>query len=168
MIEIRFEKPTDFEEVFRVNELAFGRKNEAELVNRLRASAPYISLVAVENDKIVGHIFFSPLTFAPKNEKIKAFGLAPMAVLPEFQNQKIGSRIVERGLEECRKSNIEAVFVLGHPKFYPRFGFNKAVVKNFKSEYNVPDEVFMVLEIVPNSLDGLSGTVKYHSAFSEV
>lgn len=168
MIEIRSEKPADFDEIFRVNEMAFGRTNEADLVNRLRIAVPHISLVAVENDEIAGHIFFSPLTFAPENEKIKAFGLAPMAVLPEFQNKKIGSRLVECGLEECRKSNIEAVFVLGHSKYYPRFGFEKAVNKNFKSEYKVPDEVFMVLEIVPNSLDSLSGTVKYHSVFSEV
>jgi putative acetyltransferase len=168
MIEIRHERPEDFESVYGVNERAFETAAEADLVERLRAVNPQISLVAVDDDKVVGHIFFSSVSLAPENDKFNAMGLAPMAVSPEMQNSGIGSKLVRRGLEECAKLGFDAVFVLGHAEYYPRFGFTTAKTKGFGCEYDVPDEVFMVIELKPDSLDGQSGTVRYRPEFAGV
>lgn len=168
MITIRNEKSGDFQDVYQVNELAFERKDEADLVERLRAAEPHISLVAIKDGRIIGHIFFSEVTFEPENENLKAIGLAPMAVLPEFQDQGIGSQLVKQGLEECRNHGFELVVVLGHPEYYPRFGFTTAKEKGIDSEYDVPDEAFMILELKPKALNGKTGTIKYRPEFSGV
>lgn len=168
MIEIRNENPEDYAAVYRVNKLAFEGVEEADLVERLRGVRPNISLVAVKDGAVVGHIFFSPVTLAPENENLNAMGLAPMAVLPEFQNQGIGSALVRRGLEECQKHGFEAVFVLGHPAYYPRFGFTPSKAKGIGCEYDAPDETFMVLELTPDALNGRAGIVKYHPEFAEI
>ena len=127
-----------------------------------------ISLVAVKDGKIIGHIFFSEVTLEPENKNLKAIGLAPMAVLPAFQNQGIGSKLVKQGLETCKNKGYEAVVVLGHPEYYPRFGFTTAKEKGFDCEYPVPDEVFMILELKPDALNGKTGTVKYRPEFADV
>lgn len=168
MTAVRNEKSEDYSDVYRVNELAFERKNEANLVERLRHIEPHISLVAVKDGKIVGHIFFSEVTLEPESGNLKAIGLAPMAVLPEFQDQGIGSQLVERGLEECRNQGFEIVVVLGHPKYYPRFGFTTAKEKEIDCEYDVPDEAFMILELKPEALNGKSGTIRYRPEFADV
>lgn len=168
MITIRNEKTEDFANVYQVNELAFECKDEANLVERLRAVEPHISLVAVKDGKVVGHIFFSEVSLEPENENFKAIGLAPMAVLPEFQDQGIGSQLVKKGLVECKNQGYEAVVVLGHPEYYPRFGFSTAKEKGIDCEYDVPDEAFMILELTPEALNGKSGTIKYRPEFAEV
>lgn len=168
MIEIRNEKPADYKAVYRINKLAFEQEGEADLVERLRSVEPHISLVAVKDDEIVGHIFFSPVSIEPADEKFNSMGLAPMAVLPEFQNQSVGSALVKRGLEECKNLNFDAVFVLGHSKYYPRFGFQTAKEKGFDCEYEVPDEAFMVLELKSGALNKYNGIVKYHSEFAKM
>ena len=168
MINIRNEKAEDYADVYQINELAFGNKGEANLVKRLRNVEPYISLVAVKDGKIIGHIFFSEVTLEPENKNLKAIGLAPMAVLPTFQNQGIGSKLVKQGLEACKNKGFEAVVVLGHPEYYPRFGFTTAKEKGFDCEYPVPDEVFMILELKPDALNGKTGTVKYRPEFADV
>lgn len=168
MIVIRNEKSEDFANVYQVNELAFERKDEANLVERLRAVEPHISLVAVNDEKIVGHIFFSEVTLTPENKNLKAIGLAPMAVLPEFQNQGVGSELVKQGLEECKNRGFELVVVLGHPEYYPRFGFTTAKEKGIDCEYEVPDEAFMILELKPEVLNGKTGTIKYRPEFADV
>lgn len=169
MVEIRPEQPDDYAAVYRVNSLAFEREDEAQLVEKLRAhSGAHISLVAIKDKAVVGHIFFSPVTISPQISDLAAVGLAPMAVLPEFQNQKIGSALVEAGLRECAARGYEAVFVLGHADYYPRFGFVVAKTKGFKCEYEVPDEAFMVAELNPGALEKHSGTVKYRPEFAEV
>jgi putative acetyltransferase len=116
--------------------------------------------------KAVGHIFFSPMAF--EGQESDFLGLAPMAVRPEFQNQGIGSKLVKEGLRIASESGFKAVFVLGHPGYYPRFGFETAKTKGFVSEYDVPDEVFMVLELEKDALKGKCGLVKYRPEFAEV
>ncbi len=166
MVTVRAEAAADIPAVHRVNELAFGRPGEADLVDALRAAArPYISLVAVDEGRVVGHIFFSPVTLEGEDSAI--LGLAPMAVLPEAQRRGIGSRLVRAGLEECRRIGCDAVVVLGHPEYYPRFGFVPASRKGLRCEYPVPDEVFMVTELRPNALSR-QGLVKYRPEFARV
>lgn len=168
MIEIRCETPDDYADIRRVNTLAFERDNEATLVDRLRAVQPHISLVAVEDGQVIGHVFFSPMSVESGDGAFTALGLAPMAVLPEYQNQGTGSQLVKRGLEECRVLNYNVVFVLGHPHYYPRFGFSPAKAKGVSCEYPVPDEVFMVAELQPDAMGGRTGVVKYRPEFAEV
>ena len=163
---IRPETPDDITAVHNVNELAFGCSNEADLVDALRANgAATVSLVAVEDGRIVGHVLFSPVSIEPDCSETNALGLAPMAVLPDFQNRGIGSQLVREGLKECRRIGCEVVVVLGHPEYYPRFGFVPASQKGLRSEYPVPDEVFMVMELKPGTLADQKGLVKYRPEF---
>jgi putative acetyltransferase len=165
---IRSETNRDCGAVYRVNELAFGQQDEADLVESLREKAsPFISLVAVVDDQVVGHVFFSPVTIEFEGETFTAMGLAPMAVLPEYQNQSIGSRLVREGLNQCVRIGYDVVVVLGHSNYYPRFGFVPASTKGLRSEYDVPDDVFMVAELKPGALGGRRGLVKYHPKFAK-
>ncbi|MEG4083810.1 N-acetyltransferase [Microcoleus sp. POL10_C6] len=166
-MDIRTEKPEDVEAVGNINIAAFGRKNEANLVDKLRGIASTFSFVAVQSDRIVGHIFFSPVVVEGKcSRNLSILGLAPVAVLPNYQRQGIGTLLIQHGLKECGRSGFQAVVVLGHPDFYPRFGFIPASRKSLKCEYDVPDEAFMVLELESGALQDCSGTVKYRSEFS--
>ena len=169
MVDIRAERPEDHAAVRLVNTLAFGRPNEAALVDALRErTRPYLSLVAVEDGRIVGHIFFSPVLIDSEAGTFPAFGLAPMAVLPECQRRGIGSQLVRQGLQECARIGQTVVVVLGHPAFYPRFGFQPASRKGLYCEYAIPDEAFMVVELLPGVLQGRTGVVKYLPEFAEV
>lgn len=169
MITVRTENPEDYAEVRRVNEAAFGRPEEATLVEALRAAArPFVSLVAVEGGRVVGHISFSPVSVEGDGAALEGMGLAPMAVLPEYQRRGIGSLLVGEGLRECRRAGHAFVVVLGHPDYYPRFGFRRASERGLRCEYEVPDEAFMVAELRPGALDGVRGVVKYHEAFGSV
>jgi putative acetyltransferase len=166
-MEIRTEKPEDIEAVRNINIAAFGRENEANLVDRLRGIASTFSFVAVQSDRLVGHILFSPVVVAGKcSSNLSILGLAPVAVLPNYQRQGIGTLLIREGLKECGRSGFQAVVVLGHPDFYPRFGFIPASRKSLGCEYDVPDEAFMVLELESGALQDCSGTVKYRSEFS--
>ncbi len=169
MLIIRAETQADYPAVRQVNEYAFSRVNEADLVDALRRNAePQISLVAELDGQVVGHIFFSPVLIESEASKFTALGLAPMAVLPEFQNQAIGSELVRRGLDECRSIGHDVVVVLGHPEYYPRFGFVPAKQKGLRCEYTVPDEAFMAVELREGALAGREGVVKYRPEFSSV
>lgn len=173
MIKIRAERAEDAAAVRRVNELAFGGAEEAALVDALRAAAdPHVSLVATDGDEIVGHIFYSPVSLesedGTEDSRFAAMGLAPMAVLPEHQRRGVGSALVRAGLDECRRMGLGVVVVLGHPEYYPRFGFRPASRAGLRCEYPVPDDTFMVVELRPGALAGRRGLVKYHPAFAEV
>ena len=166
---IRPEQEADFDAVRQVNRLAFGQPAEATLVDALRKSAePLISLVAVDDNQVVGHIFFTPVSLESDDSTSTALGLAPMAVLPDYQRQGVGSELVRAGLRECRRIGYNLVVVLGHAEYYPRFGFVPASQKGLTSEYPVPDDVFMAIELEPGALKGRRGLVKYRPEFAEV
>jgi putative acetyltransferase len=161
---VRTEEPRDSEQVRTVNEQAFGRPDEGSLVDALRGLPLSISLVASARERIVGHILFTPLQIEGSPKAVVAVGLGPMAVLREFQRQGVGSQLMRAGLDSCRGSQNDAVVVIGHPAFYPRFGFVPAITKGLRCEFEVPPEVFMALELRPGSLTG--GFVKYRPEFS--
>ena len=162
------ERPEDADEVCRVNEQAFGGKMEPELVNSLRNhNAVVLSLVAEQDDRIVGHILFSPMTVESENSSFEILTLSPLAVLPEYQRKEIGSRLVKTGLEECRKLGHEIVTVLGYAEYYPRFGFVPAGKKGIGCEFEAPEEAWMILELKQGALAGRTGTAKFHSVFRD-
>ena len=167
MVTIRPEETKDYPTVRKVNELAFEDSTEASLVEALRSEAdPYISLVAVENGEVIGHIFFSPVSIENPGETGLALGLAPMAVKPFHQRQGVGSLLVTQGLKEGERLGAEIVVVLGHRNYYPRFGFRPAAEVGLACEYDVAPEEFMTLELKEGALKSVSGLVRYHKAFS--
>ena len=164
---IRPEQPGDHASVRRVVEQAFGRRNEADLVDKLHAAGrASIALVAVLDGSVVAHLLFSPVTLDPPRASPLMLGLAPEAVQPLHQNKGIGSRLIRAGLEACREAGCDGVVVLGDPAFYSRFGFERASGRGLGNEYGA-DEHFMALELRKGALDGLRGMVKYGPEFQE-
>lgn len=167
-MQIRAETGDDREAIFVIHQAAFGGDGEARLVDLLRERAsPFVSLVAEVEGNVVGHIAFSPMTLPGGAEKL-VMGLAPVGVAPEWQRRGIGAALCRAGLDACRAMGVEAVFVLGHADYYPRFGFAPAARFGISSEYDVPDDHFMALELAPGALAGVSGKVRYHAAFAEL
>jgi putative acetyltransferase len=165
---IRPEEETDHAAVHAVNRAAFETAVEADLVDALRTRAqPLVSLVAEQDGEVVGHILFSPVSLV-RHAGLRLAGLAPMAVTPAHQRKGIGSALLRAGLDQCRQEGFVALVVLGHPQYYPRFGFAPAARFGIRSEYDVPDDVFMVLELEPGALAGKAGLIKYHDAFSQL
>jgi len=122
--------------------------------------------VAEVDQKIVGHILFSPMTLSGKSTIVKIAGLAPMAVMPDYQKRAIGTALVKKGLKQCISIGYQAAVVLGHPEYYPQFGFMPCSRFGIKSEYDVPDEVFMFKELENGALSDCQGVVKYHPLFN--
>ena len=167
MIVVRKEKPEDVGGIRVVNERAFGQSQEADIVDALRGDCPdALSLVAVEKDRVVGHILFSPATIYTHEGIIQGMGLAPMAILPDCQRKGIGSKLVRAGLEALKASSCPFVIVLGHPEYYPRFGFVPASEHGLKCQWDgVPDKAFMVLIFDESVMKGVSGVARYRSEF---
>lgn len=165
---IRTEEEKDRDAVYRINTMAFESPAEASLVNLLREQAePYLALVAEIDQKVVGHIVFTPVTLND-HSSLKIMGLGPMAVLPEFQRRGVGSELVRKGMDQCELLGADGIIVLGHAEYYPRFGFTPASGFGITSTYDVPDEVFMAMELKPGALQGKSGPANYHPAFSQI
>lgn len=164
-IDIRAENPDDYPAIKRVNDLAFGQPNEGMLVGELRRNpsfVPELSLVAVYNGTIVGHILFLPVRIACEDSSAISLSLAPMAVLPEHQGKGIGGRLIEEGIAIAKTKGYESIILVGHPGYYPRFGFQPASRWGIKPPYEgVPDEAFMALELCENSLDGKAGVAEF-------
>ena len=166
-IVVRPEQPGDEAGIRRVNDQAFGQRDESQIVDAVRAAGGFpISLVAVHGSTIVGHILFTPVSIESNGLRPRASGLGPMAVSPDVQRQGIGSRLVESGLQECRRLGYQVVVVIGHPQYYPRFGFRPGRTFGLRSEFDVPDEVFMVLELTPGALGDAGGVVRYLPEFA--
>ncbi len=168
---IRRETPADHGAIADVLRLAFGQDVEANLVAAIRTGAVWdtcLSLVAVRDACIVGHILFSPIHSQTDHGDVRADALAPMAVLPAHQRQGIGSILMREGLAACRRAGRRIVVVLGHPEYYRRFGFQLAWRHGVQPPFDVPKEAFMVQELVPGGLDGVTGLVRYPAVFDGV
>jgi putative acetyltransferase len=169
MITIREEQLQDIHAIREVNIQAFGQNQEADLVDTIRRSSnDLISLVAVIKSTIVGHIFFSPVTIESKaNKTIRGMGLAPMAVLPAFQRQGVGTELVRDGIERVRKKDFPFIIVLGHASYYPRFGFEPASHYRIRCEWDVPDTAFMILLLDESRMRESAGLARYLPEFAQ-
>lgn len=164
LVDIREERPEDLEAIREVNRLAFAQETEARIVDALRANgAALLSLVAIVNGKVAGHIMYSPATIA----SLAGAALGPMAVLPELQRSGIGGRLVTSGNLMLRDRGCPFVIVVGHPEYYPRFGFTAAKPLGILCEWELPDDVFMVLALDPSRMAGVRGMARYRPEFAE-
>ena len=153
---VRQEDLGDTSAVHAVNEAAFERQDEADLVDSLRsAGVVLLSLVAEVEQQIVGHILFSRMWIDGDGEAVPAAALAPVAVLPGHQRRGIGERLIRTGLDYLSKQQERIVIVLGHPEYYSRFGFSSEQARSLESPF--PPEAFMALELVPDALSGIRG-----------
>ena len=174
-ITIRQEQFEDYLETEHVVRAAFANmemsdQTEHELVARIRKSAffiPELSLIAQDagGDKIVGHILLSKINIVNENQKIPSLALAPVSVLPAYQHKGIGKQLINTALKKATALGYRSVIVLGHPDYYPKFGFKKASLWDIKAPFDVPDEAFMALELVSGALEGVTGVVEYPSVF---
>jgi putative acetyltransferase len=161
---VRSERPEDCAAIRLVNEEAFGRRDEADLVDRLRAQGVVLaSFVAEAEGLIAGHILFSRMSIETTDKLVAAVALAPLAVIPKFQRRGIGTMLMAHGLDWLRAQNEQIVLVLGHPDFYQRFGFSTDMARFIESPFN--PKSFMALELKPHALDSIRGRVRYPDAF---
>ena len=165
---VRREQPQDVPKIREVNKRAFGQEQEASVVDKLRENCNSIlSLVALAGNEVVGHILFSPTVIEGKNGRLVGSGLAPLAVLPEYQRRGIGSELVQTGVARIREGGCPYIIVLGHPEYYARFGFEPASRFGISSEWQVPDEAFMILMLNRRAMKGISGVAKYREEWAE-
>lgn len=165
---IRTERPGDEAAIAAIHRAAFGGPTEAELVDALRRTVqPLVSLVAMEQEEMVGHILFSPVTLTG-HAGLQIMGLAPVGVRPQRQRRGIGSALLREGIEACTRLGFGAVVVLGHADYYPRFGFRPAAEFGIGCQYDVPPEAFMALPLAPGYLDGRPGTIIYSAPFQQL
>ncbi|NNK75898.1 MAG: N-acetyltransferase [Maribacter sp.] len=167
MITIRKEQPADIDAIRQLHLSAFEDGPEASLVDKLRLScSEFLSFVALKNETIVGHILFTPATI--DGSASIGIGLAPMAVLPSEQKNGIGSKLVRHGLDYLESDGCPFVIVLGHPKYYLRFGFEPASKYNLHSQWEeVPDEAFMAIILNTESIPQSGGISRYRSEFND-
>jgi putative acetyltransferase len=163
-VRIREERAEDRADVRQVHREAFGREDEARLVDALRDGGyARLSLVADIGPGLVGHILFSALPIETAAGIVPALSLAPVAVLPRWQRQGVGSALIRAGLEQAAQDGHRIVVVLGHAGYYPRFGFSAELARPLKSPFQ--GEHWMALELTPGALTGVSGNVRYPPPF---
>lgn len=164
---VRPEAAGDVEAIHRVNRLAFGQDVEADLVDALRRNGGLVVSLVAEDDsgEICGHVAFSEVTVTGDQGTFRSMGLAPLAVLPERQRTGAGSQLTRAGLDALRRAGHPVVFVLGHPDYYPRFGFQPAEPRGLRWERPCSPGAFMVLELQPGTLAGRTGVVRYRPEF---
>ncbi len=168
---IRQELNEDLARIKEINDLAFEQEDEGKLVDKLRQKdqfIPELSLVAEADETVVGHILFYPVIINSANQKHTTLSLGPMSVLPEHQKKGIGGKLINEGLKRSKDLGFLSVIVIGHPEYYPKFGFTKASRWSIKVPFEVPDEVFMALEIVEGELQDKSGIIEYPAEFMEM
>lgn len=165
---IRQEEKKDRKDIYEVNRLAFGQENESKLIVRIRADSnfvPGLSLVAVTGGKTVGHILLSKIKIIGSSV-FETLALAPMAVIPAFQKQGIGSELIKEGMSKAKELGFDSIIVVGHKDYYRRFGFERASKWDIKCPFEVPDEVFMAVELTEKALEGKAGTIEYPEEFT--
>ena len=175
MLTIREEEIKDYNEVEKVVEESFktaefSDKDEHNLVRRLRNSNEFIkelSLIAEDENKILGHVLLTKALIKAESTSYETLALAPLAVLPEYQKSGIGKNLMSKAIERARELGYKSIVVLGHENYYPKFGFEKASKYGVKAPFEVPDEAYMILELLPGGLNGVSGIVEYSKAFFE-
>lgn len=175
MLTIREEEIKDYNEVEKVVEESFktaefSDKDEHNLVRRLRNSNEFIkelSLIAEDENKILGYVLLTKALIKAESTSYETLALAPLAVLPEYQKSGIGKNLMNKAIERARELGYKSIVVLGHEKYYPKFGFEKAIKYGVKAPFEVPDEAYMILELLPGGLNGVSGIVEYSKAFFE-
>ncbi|TGY43515.1 N-acetyltransferase [Clostridium sartagoforme] len=175
MLTIREEEIKDYNEVEKVVEESFKNaefsdKDEHNLVRRLRNSNEFIkelSLIAEEENKILGHVLLTKALIKGESTSYETLALAPLAVLPEYQKSGIGKNLMNKAIERARELGYKSIVILGHENYYPKFGFEKASKYGVKAPFEVPDEAYMILELLPGGLNGVSGIVEYSKAFFE-
>jgi len=169
--QIGVERPGDIQAIYRVNHEAFGRPDEAEVVDRLRLNSPdFYSFVARVKEQVVGHVLFTPAHIVQdKGWTVTGLGLAPLAVLPEFQDLGIGSALCRAGLKYIDHGRYPFVIVLGHPDYYPRFGFKPASLQGIHCAYeDVPEAAFMIQILDSKEMAGVTGVAYYRPEFDSV
>ncbi|MDQ0060071.1 GNAT family N-acetyltransferase [Paenibacillus harenae] len=167
---IRTENENDHAQVHQVNFTAFGnRDDEAELVGRIRTSpnfVPELSIVAEENGVIIGHVLLSKAEVTQGEQRHDVLALAPIAVSPNYQKQGVGKQLIFEGLQRGKELGYSIVLLIGHPSYYPRFGFKPARPYGLElKQFEVPDDVFMVCELQEGALKSIKGELKYPGAF---
>lgn len=172
-MKIRKSVESEKNEIINIHNQAFGKDKGSvigQLVNDLfndQTALPVLSLVATENDAIIGHILFTKVSITGASENLQAQILAPLAILPEAQKKGVGVQLINEGLKELKKSGVKLVFVLGHPEYYPRCGFNPAGIHGYEAPYYIPEEhsdAWMVQELG----SGIIGTEKGKIQCSDV
>lgn len=170
-LRIRHETNEDATRITEINGAAFGQENEGALVERLRQTDnfdPELSLVAEVDGIVSGHILFYPAVIHSGRKEYQTVALGPMAVIPELQNKGIGGRLVTEGLQTAKRLGHKSVIVLGHPDYYPRFGFQPASKWGIRAPFEAPDDAFLALELVLGELSDKRGTVRYPPEYEEV
>jgi putative acetyltransferase len=163
-VTIRAETTADHSMIRQVNETAFGGAEEADLIESLRRErVVLLSLVAASDRRIVGHILFSRMSVDTSSGSVDAVALAPLAVLPGYQRRGIGGTLIRAGVDQLRGLGERLVIVVGHPDYYPRFGFSTTLARSLESPF--PPDAFMALPLLPGGLEGIEGRVRYPRAF---
>jgi len=163
-LRVREEMTRDRVGIRKLNRAAFGGNEEENLVDRLRKDGDFVaSLVAVVGNEVIGHVLFSRLAISGGGQSVSGAALAPMAVLPDRQGEGIGTRLIQTGLALCRSRGVEAILVLGHPTYYPRFGFSAETARGVAALFS--GDAFMALELKRGVLTAAGLTAMYPSAF---
>jgi putative acetyltransferase len=164
---IRKEEEKDHKKIYEINKSAFGQEDESKLVEKIRSGnnfIPGLSLVADIDNGTIGHILFSRIKIVGSSV-FETLALAPMAVIPEFQRQGVGSALIKKGIKIVKELGFDSIIVLGHEDYYPKFGFKRASKWDIKCPFEVPGEAFMAIELNDRALEGRAGTVKYPDEF---
>ena len=171
-IQIRPETIDDQQAIYQLIELAFGQNNESRLVDLLRTDdcfIPELSLVALMNKQIIGHIIFTKIVIkGEEGTETSSLALAPMAVLPAHQKSGIGGKLIRAGLATAKELGHQSVIVMGHKDYHPKFGFVPAERWKIGTHYEVPSEYFMAIELIPGALSDAKGIVEYSPPFSQL